>query len=153
MFDNFQMKEKNKEKWLGETLSNGGVAQSAQSTITERSGRAKGASIEVKAIIEDFRMQCVGGIIAAFDIWEMAILQGLLNNAETCTEITSDAVKDLEKIQYFFLRMVLDTPKTTPKVALLWETGMLSMEGRVIKRKLRFINHLNCSEGSLANKI
>ena len=98
-------------------------------------------------------MQRVCGIIAAFDIWEMAIIQGLLNNSETWTEITGEALADLENLQYFFLRMVLDTPRTTPKVALLWETGMTSMECRVIKRKLRFIKHLKRSKGHLANEI
>ena len=67
--------------------------------------------------------------------------------------MTSKTGKDLENIQYFFLHMVLDAQRTTPKVALLWETGILSMEGQVFKRKLRFINHLKRSEGSLANEI
>ena len=53
--------------------------------------------------------------------------------------MTSKTGKDLENIQYFFLHMVLDAQRTTPKVALLWETGILSMEGQVFKRKLRFI--------------
>ena len=67
--------------------------------------------------------------------------------------MTSKTGKDLENIQYFFLHMVLDAQRTTPKVALLWETGILSMEGQVFKRKLQFINHLKRSEGSLANEI
>ena len=67
--------------------------------------------------------------------------------------MTSKTGKDLENIQYFFLHMVLDAQRTTPKVALLWEMGILSMEGQVFKRKLQFINHLKRSEGSLANEI
>ena len=153
IFDNFEMKEKDKEKWLGDKISQGGLSKSVQDTIFERSGKAKTASIEVKAIIEDFRMQCVGGLLGAFDIWEMAILQSLLNNSETWTEISNDSVKEFEDIQNSFIRMVLDSPRTTPKEALLWETGLISMEAQVFKRKLRFINHIKQSEGTLANII
>ena len=64
-------------------------------------------------------MQHVGGLLGAFDIWEAAIV--------------------LEELQNMFMRLTLDTPVTTGKPALLWETGSISMEMRVVKRKLNLL--------------
>ena len=48
---------------------------------------------------------------------------------------------------------MLDTPVTTGKPALLWETGVISMEMRIVKRKLNLINHIKKSRNSLANEV
>ena len=50
--------------------------------------------------------------------------------------------------------MVLDVPGSTPKAALLWETGLLPMSVRVMKRKLNLINFIkNSDESSLSNQV
>ena len=44
--------------------------------------------------------------------------------------------------------------KTTPQAALRWDTGSISLEMQVAKRKLLFLYHLiEMSENSLANEI
>ena len=99
-------------------------------------------------------MQVSGGLLGAFDIWEMAIVQALLNNSETWYDISEDTVNKLEEIQNLFLRVVLDVPASTPKPALLWETGFLPMSMRVMKRKLRFMNFIkNLGSDSLSKQI
>ena len=90
-----------------------------RATVKDRSGRAKAAIFEVRGIADDYRMHKAGGLLGAFDIWEMAIVQALLNNSETWLYICEDSVKDLEEIQNLFLRVVLDVPASTPKPALL----------------------------------
>ena len=83
-FDHFEMKTKVKDKWLGEILHEDGLAASVHATILDREGKVKGAIREAIAIMEDFRMQKIGGLMGGIDLWEVAIIPSLLNNAETC---------------------------------------------------------------------
>jgi hypothetical protein len=36
--------------------------------VKDRQGKIKGAAIEVKSIIEDFHMQAMGGLVAAWEL-------------------------------------------------------------------------------------
>lgn len=153
-FDNFATKERNQEKWLGDQFHEEGLSKSIEASINSRIGRTKAAIFEVKSILEDFRMQKVGGLIGGFDIWEMAIVQSLLNNAQTWTDISEESIEVLEDLQNLFLNLILSSPKSTGKPALLWETGMLSMKIRIYKKKLSLINHIQDLEnGCLAKQI
>ena len=108
----------------------------------------------IEAIIDDYRMQRIGGIVAAFEIWEMAVIPSLLNNSESWTEISSQTMEDLEDLQFLFIRTILETGKPTSRIALLWETGLLGMEERISKRKLEFIDHIKESdENTLVKKV
>ena len=141
-FDNFEMKKKMKDKWLGEILHEDGLAASVHATILDREGKVKGAIREAIAIMEDFRMQKIGGLMGGIDLWEVAIIPSLLNNAETWVEINEMSVTLLEELQNSFIRKIFRTKKTTPKVALTFETGMLPMRLRIMMRKLIFVNDL-----------
>lgn len=87
-------------------------------------------------------MQKVGGILGGFDMWEMAIIPSLLNNAETWVEINETSVQLLEELQNMFIRKLLRTKSTTPKIALTFETGLLPMRRRIEMKKLIFVNDL-----------
>ena len=105
-------------------------------------------------LVEDFRMQKVGGLLGAFDIWEMAIVQSLLTNSEVWTEMPEKSVEMLEDLQFMFFRLLLDTPFSTPKVALLWETGSQKMKQRVMKRKLNLLRSIKeADDDSLAKEV
>ena len=93
---NFVTKQCDQEKWLGDQFHEEGLSQSVEATIKSRTARTKGAIYEVKSILEDFRMQKVGGLIGGFDIWEMAIVQSLLNNAQTWTDMSEESLSALE---------------------------------------------------------
>ena len=69
MFGEFQVKEKKSDKYLGQVLHGGGLDQSAEATVQERMGRVKGATMEIKSIIEEFQMQAIGGVMAAVELW------------------------------------------------------------------------------------
>ena len=153
-FDGFLTHEKTQDKYLGDILHKDGLGESVAATVRERTGKTKAAAKEIVAIIEDFRMQKVGGLVAAFDLWEGAVVPSLLNNAETWVEMSEKTLKDLEELQLMFLRMILKVPQSTPKVALTAETGTLSMEWRIATRKLQFINSVKEMEDtSLAKQI
>ena len=104
--------------------------------------------------MEDCRAMVTGGIITGLEIWEMAVTPYILNNSETWNSLPKTALDLLEDLQFQFLRNILATPRTCPTPSLLWETGTMSMENKIIKKKLLFFHHLHhLSEDSLAWQI
>ena len=57
--------------------------QSAEATVKERAGRIKGAALEIKSVVEEFQMQAMGGMMAAWELWEKALVPSLLSGAGT----------------------------------------------------------------------
>ena len=154
MFNDFETKPKVMDKWLGEMFHMDGLGASVEATVNERMGKVKAAIREVVSVVEDFRMQMVGGSVSAFDLWEAAVLPALLYNSETWVEINKSTEDTLEKLQHYFVRLLLQVPESTPKPALLSETGLLSMKYRIWTRKLIFVNTLkNMPKGTLAKDV
>ena len=154
MFNQFETKPKVKDKWLGEIFHEDGLSASVEATINERSGKIKASIREVVAVVEDCRMQIVGGAMAAFDLWEAAVLPALLYNSDTWVEISTKTLETLEELQHYFVRSLLKIPASTPKPSLLSETGLLSMKHRIMAGKLIFANCLkNMEEETLAKQI
>ena len=52
-------------RYLGQMPHSGGLAMCPEATVQERVGRLKGATREIKGIIEEFEMQALGGMMAA----------------------------------------------------------------------------------------
>ena len=96
MFDKFPVKQKVSDKYLGQVLHMGGVEQSATATVQERSGRIKGASLEIKAIVEEYQMQSIGGLMSARELWERALIPSLLSGAGTWLGECKEAIGLLE---------------------------------------------------------
>ena len=132
VFGNFEVKEKVKDKYLGDWFHNGGLSQSVEATVSDRSGKIKGAIMEVAAVMEDMRMQVVGGLMGAWDLWNHALIPSLLNNCGTWTEMSSTTSIKLEELQNLFLRRMLRVPVSIPKA----ETGFLSMKHRIWAEKV-----------------
>ena len=92
--------------------------------------------------------------MVALDIWELALLPSLLNNAGTWTEMSKDTESDLEELQLFFVRLILRVPQSTLKVTLRSETGLQSMKHRVEKQKVMLVHHLkNLDARTLARQV
>ena len=99
-------------------------------------------------------MQVIGGIVGGLDIWEMAVIPMLLNNADVWTEIDANAVKELEYLQNLFLAVLMNVPMTGPQLALCWDTGTSKMENGIKMMKLKLIIHIKkLSNNSLANQV
>ena len=79
-------------------------------TIQDRAGKVKIAMMEVKGIMEDFRMQAVGGIMGAWDLWSAAIVPSLLANCGTWTELPGKAIEMCDELQNLFIRIMLEVP-------------------------------------------
>ena len=130
MFDKFPVKQKVSDKYLGQVLYSRGVEASAEATVLARSGRIKGATMEIKSIVEEYEMQVMGGLMAAKVLWERALIPSLLSGAGTWLGQCKDAISLCDKLQNFFWRVILKVPESCPKVALKSETGMVSMKWR-----------------------
>ena len=148
------MVQKQKEKYLGDFLHGGGLAASVRSTVDARAMSLRTGAVEVRAIIEDCRSRCLGGLEVGLEIFEMAYIPALMNNAQTWVEIDEETIGKLDDLQCNFLRILLATPASTPRAALAWDCGMLKMKYRIMQMKLNFLHYiLNQNEDSLAHQI
>ena len=63
--------------YLGQSIKSN-MSTSALETVRSRAGRIKGAAMEVKAIVEDDEMKAMGRLVAAWELWEQALLHSAL---------------------------------------------------------------------------
>ena len=151
---NILMKEKVADKYLGDIISSGGLAVSADATIQDRYSRVYASIVETRAIVQDCRSQVVGGIVSGLEIWESAHIPSLLNNSENWVDISEKSIKKLDDLQNTLYRMLLAVPKTTPEPSLAWDLGGMKMKFRIIMKKLLFIHHLvSLESSSLAKQV
>ena len=136
------MKEKRKEKYLGDFIDGNGNKASVEATVTDRYGRILDGTFQIRQVVEDCRSNALGGIKAGVELWEIVYIPSLLNNCQTWVEIGNDTIDKLEELQNTFFRSLLSVPRTTPKPALIWELGCLKMKWRIIQQKLIFMNHI-----------
>ena len=136
------IKEKSDDKYLGDTISSDGLSDSVYKTVKNRVGKIKQAIKESKVIIEDLRMNIIGGTCSGIDLWEVAILPAALTNCETWVEIDEKTIDLLEDLQTFMYRSILSAPATTPIPALCFELGGMKIKYRIMSRKLNFFYHL-----------
>ena len=64
-----KIKAKVQDKYLGDILHEGGLRQSVQATIDERYGKAFASLREIGSVINDFRINAIGGLKAGLDIF------------------------------------------------------------------------------------
>ena len=110
--------EKVSDKYLGQVLHGGCLEESALATSQVRAGKIMGANMEIRSIIEEFQMQAMGGMMAAY---------GAGNWFGKCKQ-TADLCDDLQKKIW---RVMLAVPESCPKVALRSDTKMIGMKWRI----------------------
>ena len=66
------------DKYLGDMIHKDGLETSVEATISDRLGVIASATYEIKAVMDDYRMQAVGGVMRALDLWNLAVIPGLL---------------------------------------------------------------------------
>ena len=148
------MKEKVSDKYLGDYIHIKGTSASVECTISNRYGRTVLAILETRAIIDDCRINTLGGLQSGLDYWEIAHLPSLLNNCQTWINISEKSLTMLEDLQNMMYRILLNVPQTCPKPALCWEMGGIQMKLRIVMSKLNFLWHpCNLEEGALAKKV
>ena len=152
--DGLEIKIKLQDKYLGDYLHSGGLSKSVEATVSKRYGACLNKILELKSVMEDFRMHSLGGIKVGLEIFNLAILPQLLYNAATWFEITDTTINRLESLQRILLRCLLCVPNSTPVAALSFDSGFLSVRYRIYQAKLTFIHHLvSLDKSSLASEI
>ena len=153
MFGDIVTKQKVVDKYLGDMIHCDGLSASVEATIKDRMGRITAATHEIKAVLDDYRMQAIGGMMGAWDLWNLAVIPSLLNNCSTWLGITSKVEDMLEIAQEKYIRLMLEIPVSTPKISLRAETGILSMKHRIWYEKVNLILAIRRMEGGLAKQI
>ena len=154
MCGTFQVKEKESDKYLGEMFHRDGLSRSVEETIKSRAGKIKAVSWEIKAIVEDYRAEVVGGALCGVELWTMCALPSLLSSSSTWQEITPEAIEIAEQLQLDFLRMLFKVPKSCPRPALRSESGVLSIKYQIMIAKVSLVFHIrNMNDEALAKKI
>ena len=154
MCGDFETKEKENDKWLGQYLSGKSLADSVQTTVTAREGKIRGACLEIAHIVNDWRAEVVGGMETALMLWEKCIIPSLLHGAGNWLDINRATIKQLNTIQRWFLKLILQIGQGVPLAALTWESGLLDMELRVWQEKIILVMQIrSLSEETLARKI
>ena len=154
-FDNFLVTRRESDRYLGQILHDGGLARSAEATAKGRAGVIRGATMEIKSIMEDFQMQAIGGMMAAWKLWERSLVPKLVSGAGTwfggdCKE----TVKICDDLQNFEWRVMLKVPESCPKIALRCETRMLGMKWRLWEKKILLLLKIKQQdESSLSHQI
>ena len=96
-------------------------------TVDRRYGKIFSAIIEVSRILEDYRIDAIGGLSVGLEIFELAVIPSLLNNAETWTEMNAETETKLENLQNLMFRYVFAVPMSTLKPIIRWDLGQLSV--------------------------
>ena len=132
-----------------------GVKESTISTINERKCRIYNVINETIAIVQDSRLNKLGGLRCAKEIWELAILPSLLNSAETWPIQDAKIQKSLEDFQSSLYRGLMAVPKSCPLPSLTYESNSWLMKYRVYSRVLNFVKHIHChnEETNLSKQI
>ena len=154
MCGNFEMKEKQVEKWLGQHISAQGLEDSIWRTIEAKEGRIKAAALEIATVVNDWRCRGAGGLDTASMLWEACCIPSILHGAGTWVEMGPRSTRRLNKLQNWFIRLVLQVGPGTPLPALLWDLGLLDMELRVWREKLVLAHHIkSLGEETLARQV
>ena len=142
MFGDFRMVEKEQYMYLGDMIDTRGMAGSVEATIMKRIGRIKGAIYEVAAIMSDPRMQAMGGMAGAMDIWERSLVPSLLANCGSWVGISKKAIELAEQTQNLYCRLIYSCPASTPKPSLRGEAGFLNIEHRIMQEKVCLVTRI-----------
>ena len=139
---NKPMKKVDEYVYLGEVIHSGGLSSSISATISKRIGIATKSIFEIKSIIEDPRNNKFGGLFTAIQIWNMAVIPALLYSSEVWLQLNPKDLQRLDRLEETFLRTIVQTAQSCPKVGLDWFSGELKMKHKIMKRKLLFLHHV-----------
>ena len=137
MFRDFQIKFVKNEVYLGDVISSQGLDIIGVLTKEKRMSKIKGVMHEAKSIMEDLRMQVIGGMAGARYLWETAILPSLLANCSSWVGIEKNIYTTLNDLQYTYLWTIYSCPLSTLLLALRTQANfsilVLKNEGCILK--------------------
>ena len=79
----------------------------------------RGAGLEIAIIFNDWRAGVTGGFETTLMLWEACCIPSLLHGAGTWVEMSKATEKQLNALQVWFLRLVLQIGSGSPVSGLL----------------------------------
>ena len=129
-------------KYLGKIIEEKGKIKEE---IIERLEKARTAAIQTMVVIyqkELSHKRIEVGIL----LLQTVIIPILTSGAETWTKLSEKEKEEMNKVQTQFLTKLLGVAGTTPRCALLHETGLIKIEHIANKRKLEYYIELHNRE-------
>ena len=138
----FTMSFKQAETYLGMQFVEKGASESITQTLLTRRVKCMTKSAELVKLLEDDRVQAVGWLVTAINVFNAVIVSTLLYGCGSWTNMTKGQEDLVEAIQRQCLVTVLGiTPKCSYR-SLLYVTGILPAMDIVKKTKATFVNDL-----------
>ena len=80
--------------------------------------------------------------MAAWELWERAMVPSLLSGAGTWVGCSSEEEEMCDKLQDLFWRVILRVPESCPRIALRAETKMVGMKQRIWQMKILLLKRM-----------
>ena len=122
-------------KYLGDHINRKGTNNE---NIKERVGKMKVSTIEIISYGTSSTMKKLK-VAMLIELHESISIPSLLNNSESWLLNTTN-ILELEKIEVWALKRLLNLPPKTPTAALRYETGTLFVELRIDQRQLIYLH-------------
>ena len=106
--------------YLGIVVSEGGAEASAFETLKKRSARVKQIIFEIRAILQDTRLNSVGGLLLGLELWKLVAVPYLYFSMECFLVLPQEAIKLLNDLHLLFYRCLLNCGRGTPIGAMFW---------------------------------
>ena len=139
---NFKMGFKDSETYLGMKFSEKGASDSITQTLISRRVKCLTKSAELVKLLEDDRVQAVGWLVTAVNVFNAVIVSTLLYGCGSWTNMTKAQEELVEAIQRQCLVTVLGISSKCSYQSLLYVTGIAPAMDMVRKTKVTFINDL-----------
>ena len=130
-----QMKNSDKEKYLGDFIEKSGKSKS---TLEDRAGKGWGILSEIKAILNEVPLGKYK-VEIGLQLRQAMLVNGLLFNSEAWHSVSPDDLTPLEKIDEALLRFLLDSHAKAPLESLYLETGSIPIRYIVASRRMNFL--------------
>ena len=148
------MKTVEQYMYLGIVLDDGGSSASFIATIEKRTSRVKQQIFEIKAILQDTRLDSVGGISAGLDLWQLIVVPYLYASLECFPDFSEEALKKLEDLHLLFYRCLLNCPRSSPIGGMFWFLGQTLPINILMKKTVMLYFHIaNLSSDSFAKEV
>ena len=132
------MNDSNIEKYIGDLISDDGKHSA---NIASRKSKGFGIAGDVLAILNEIpfgRHRIEAGIYMRNGM----LINGMLTNSETWYGLTMDDIRQLESVDEYLMRKILQAHSKTPLYLLYLETGTIPIRYIIKQRRLSYLRNI-----------
>ena len=136
----FNVKQVDKEKYLGMMVNKGGVQDTIKANIAFKRGRVEPTIQKIRQFIRNSQVLRLGRVKTAALMIQAKILPALLYDTESWINPTKENYEEMENILKSAIIRILSLPPSTNYESMLWEMGNYHVEQWMDLGKLRFFS-------------